>query len=144
MDIWQLYDLVTLPLYLGVLSFASVAGKAPQRWVAALTFTTLCTTWLVQATLGNVVLLKLAIDAGYAVAMLALLARYKQFWIGTALCSQSLLLAFSSTRLVQFPLTELEYVSMLNLSSLGVFVSLFVGTLLGRRKQPDDPFAWGY
>jgi len=142
-DLYQALGLVSL---FGVIALALIAGRRPERVGAGLLLAAVIATWVAQSLLGSIPVLMLAIDGAFCVALLVLLAVYKRFWIGCAACAQSVLLAFSSTRMTHFPLTESEYVLMLSLGSFGVYASLFVGTILSRWGRPADADAelWGY
>lgn len=136
---WQIYNIAMLVVYLGVLAFAAVVGRNAERNVSLCVFAAAILTWIVPLAVQNdPATANLVVDAALAIALLGSVLRYRLLWIGAAACSQCLLLAFSSTRLLDFPLTKVEYLFVLNLSSVGVFASLFVGTLLSRRKQVED------
>ena len=143
MDPAAVYYAVTTLFYLGTLIFAGVAGRKAQRWCAAFAFTTMITGWFV----GNAVAgLNVAIDTIFGVSLLILFVFYRHLWLACALVAQLLVIVFSTTRMLQFPLTPGEYVLMLNLSSLGVFASILVGTVHARWGSSTDADAehWGY
>jgi hypothetical protein len=139
----EIYFVLTSLLFLGTLIFAGIAGQAAERWAAGLIFAAMVACWVVGS---GVTSYNLAIDALLAISLLSLFVRHKKLWLGCALNAQVLLLAFSSTRLIDFPLTTLEYVVMLNVSSVGVFTSLLFGTIHARwGRSPDaDAEHWGY
>jgi hypothetical protein len=134
-DLAKLYYLVTSIVFLSTLLFAAVAGRTPERWGAGMVFTALLMTWIS----GNVeTVLNLAIDATLAIALLVLFFFHRRFWVACAFCAQTMLLAFSSSRLIEFPLSAFEYVLALNVSSIMVFGSLLLGTVASRWGPPAD------
>jgi len=78
------------------------------------------------------------IDLAMAIAFAALAVKVpEKLWPGVAAVSQTLLVAFSATRMLEFPLSEKAYIAALNLSSLGVALSLASGTLVHRLRSHD-------
>ena len=84
----------------------------------------------------------LVIDLSTAVAFAWLALKHPQkLWPGAAAVAQTLLVAFSATRAIGFPLSEDEYVAAINLASLGVAIALCGGVIASRLPQPVEEFA---
>lgn len=82
----------------------------------------------------------IGIDLAMAVAFTALAMRMPaKLWPGVAAVSQTLLVAFSGTRLIGFPLSQDAYIAAINLSSLGVAVALGAGACAHRWGPASDP-----
>jgi hypothetical protein len=76
-----------------------------------------------------------------AIGLSVLTFRYPdKLWPGLAACAQTLVVAFSATRLLEFPLSETAYLTMLNVSSFAVALALAGGTWASRwyRKPADE------
>jgi hypothetical protein len=134
------YSLLVLPL-VSLLLASTVGGKA-EKLGAAIFGLALALTWGAQM-LGERASypIFLAIDFGAAAAAGALTIRFPdKLWPGIAGCAQFLVLTFSITRALNFPLSETAYLYALNLSGSLVWGSLLAGTWASRcyRKPVDD------
>ena len=131
-------QILTLLLTLGALLFAGVVGGRPERAVCLIIVGGTGVTWVAQA-LGDSTpeAAFLLIDLAIGLGLLAVLVRTRLFWAGVACCAQMLMLAFTATRFVNFPLSELGYLVMLQVSSVMVAMSLIYGTW-ARRWGPRE------
>lgn len=82
----------------------------------------------------------LAIDllAAAAFGVLALRAPEK-LWPGVAGVGQTMVIVFSATRALDYPLSELAYEAALNLSCVTVGLALAIGAVLARRERAARP-----
>jgi hypothetical protein len=83
----------------------------------------------------------LSIDCSMAIAFGVLALRFpEKLWPGVAGVAQTLVVTFSATRALHFPLSEAAYTAALNLSSLAVGLSLAGGTIASRwsRRRTED------
>ena len=121
--------------------FAAVVGGRPERLGAGMILLACLVTWSRQALVDmTAVELSLVVDALLAIGLGGLLYVYRLTWIGAAACAQTLLLAFSASRMVNFPLSEQGYLIALSLSSSGVFASIAIGAW-AKRWGPKDAYA---
>ena len=122
--------------------FALICGRRAERIGGALVGTAVLSTWAAQAVVAKVPLAAfMTIDAGLAVGLAVLTFRYPdKLWPGLAGCAQFLVLIFSVTRLIEFPLSPTAFLAALNLSSLAVHACLAVGTWRARwsKPRPDE------
>jgi hypothetical protein len=122
--------------------FAFVSGGAAERWGAATILACNLLSWLSQAAFGSAPLTAfLLIDLTLVAGLGVITFRYPdKLWPGLAACAQTLVLAFSATRALHFPLSEVAYLTMLNVSSLVVALALAGGTWSSRwyRKPHDE------
>lgn len=84
----------------------------------------------------------LVIDLGMAAAFGVLAVKNPdKLWPGVAAVAQTLLMAFSASRALHFPLSETGYIAALNLSSTGVAIALLAGAWAHRwgRKPELSP-----
>lgn len=134
----QLYALFFVVATFAVLLFAARVGGRAERWGSGVMLLAILLTWTVQAFFGVVEAAKLAIDMGLAIALAVMLFRWKLFWLGISGCAQTLLLAFTASRFVGFPLSETAYVYALNFSSWGLLGGLFYGACEHRWGRKDE------
>ena len=81
----------------------------------------------------------LAVDLGMAIAFGLLAVRTPdKLWPGVAAVAQTLLMAFSASRALHFPLSEAGYIAALNLSSTGVAIALLSGAWAHRRGRKAE------
>ena len=139
----EVVQILTFILIIGALLFAGVAGGWPERTVAGILIGGTALTWTTQALAGpSPEGAFLLIDVMVGLGLLAVLIRTKLFWAGVACCAQMLMLAFTATRFFNFPLSELGYLKMLQVSSILVSLSLIYGTWSRRwGPQPEPEYA---
>jgi hypothetical protein len=135
----EVFQALTLALIAGGLLFAAVFGGRHERAAALVLVSGAVATWAAQG-LGperTPEVAFLLIDFGVVLGLLWVLVSSKLFWAGAACCAQMLLLMFTATRLVEFPLSEIGYIAMLQVSTVIVMVSLIYGTW-AHRWGPKD------
>ena len=136
MGLAQLLAWVGLAAFVLAIVAALVLGRKPERIGGAVcivsALATLILTALSPHKLPYIGILAVDLSVAMAFAWLAL-KHPKKLWPGAAAVSQTLLVAFSATRAIGFPLSEEEYVAAINVASLGVAVALGAGAVLARR-----------
>ena len=115
--------------------FAIVAGGRAERIGGAIGAANFLLTVLAQGLTGAELpyITLLLIDLAAALAFGALALRFpEKLWPGVAGVAQTMVIVFSATRALDFPLSEEAYAAALNLSSLGVAGSLVAGSFMAR------------
>jgi len=114
--------------------FASIFGRKPERLGAACYGIGLLLTWGGQMLIQKApIYLFLGVDLLTAVGLGVITLRNPdKLWPGVAACAQMLVVVFSATRALDFPLSERSYLVMLNLSSLAGLAALAAGTWAAR------------
>lgn len=129
-------------LSLSAMLFAGVCGGKAERQSATIWFLLTMLTWTVQAAWGVAPISAfIVIDCLLALSFGWIALRFPdKLWPGLAGCAQFLVLIFSVTRAVRYPMSEDAYLIMLNLSGLGVTCALIGGTWASRWWKPrrDD------
>ena len=125
-----LVNLLIVGLVFATIAFTSVFGGRAERIGAAIYGSNVGLTWLAQVVAPDAwslyVFLTLDLSAGAFFGVLAV--RYPdRVWPGVAGVAQSLLVAFTATRAIGFPLSPLAYVAAINISSFVVKASLVGG-----------------
>ena len=83
----------------------------------------------------------LTVDVGMAVAFGVLALSFpEKLWPGVAAVAQTMLIVFTATRALDFPLSPGAYTAAMNLSALAVSLSLAAGVVSERwgRRRPND------
>lgn len=138
----NLFNIAVTGLVFSVLLFAGVYGSRCERIGATVYITGFVATWVAQVTLGATpVLALIVIDAAVCIGFAYLTFRYPaKLWPGIAGCAQLLVVVFSATRMLDFPLSATTFLYALNVASLAVILSLCAGTWAARwlRRAPSD------
>jgi hypothetical protein len=124
----HLVQALGLIFVLGALAFAGIFGGRAERAGAAIFAGSTLITWGAQVTPGlPQEVAFITIDLAVAIAFGLLLMRTRLTWVGAACCAQLLVLAFTATRFVNFPLSEAAYIAMLQLSAIVVCAAMAFG-----------------
>lgn len=130
-------------LHGAALAFTAICGGKAERFGAALLVFNLGLTWTAQAS-GDAapfyafMLIDLLTAAGFA---WLIVKNPNKLWPGLAGCAQFLIFVFSVTRAIEFPLSEVGYLVMLNLCSLLALSALAAGAWAARWGRAK-PSAW--
>lgn len=125
-------------LSLSAMLFAGVCGGKAERQGAGIWLLLTMLTWTVQGVWGVAPTTAfMMIDCVLALSFGWIALRFpNKLWPGLAGCAQFLVLIFSVTRAVRYPLSQEAYIVMLNLSGLGVTCALIGGTWASRWWKP--------
>jgi hypothetical protein len=131
-------------LYLLIIAFALAFGAKAERLGGVIFLVSTAATWTIQA-LGDWAPLPLlmGVDVATVACFTWLTFRYPdKLWPGLTACAQLLMVTFSATRVLDFPLSMTGYLIALNLSALLGFVFLAYGTWASRwgKRLVDE---WG-
>ena len=128
---------------IATVAFASIFGSRSERVGASIYAVSIVVTWSAQL-VGDKApfFIFMGTDLLTAVALGVLTMRNPdKLWPGVAACAHTLVVVFSATRALEFPLSEHTYLVMLNVSSLAGLAALAVGTWAARWR-PRTPSAW--
>lgn len=134
---------LSIAVYASAVLLALVAGGRVERAGAAICLANTLLFFAVQNIAGERLpygaFLAIDVAAALALGVLALRAP-ERLWPGVAGVAQSMVIVFSATRALDFPLSEAAYAAALNLSSLAVGLSLAAGVVShrwGRSAAPE-------
>lgn len=135
-------NLVLAALTVFAVAFPLIVGGRLERAGAAVFGLGTALTWGVQFLVGSQAPVSafMVIDFGMALAFAAILfVDREKLWPGAAACAQLLVFVFSASRTINFPLSDLALLMMLNVSGVGVILSLVVGAA-AHRWGPKDAY----
>ena len=113
--------------------FAWVCGGAAERIGGAIFAVNVALNFLLYGLLDQGPLVIMACDLAAAVAFGVLAVRAPdKLWPGIAGVGQTLVVMFSATRLLDYPLSPLAYMIAVNLAGITVELALVAGTWMSR------------
>ena len=133
--------LAVLVFTLGATLFALIVGGRVERLGAGLYAVGVLCTWSAQLFIAQAPFVAfLVIDTATALLLGVLAVRNpEKLWPGVAGVGQTLVVVFSATRALQFPMSETAYIIALNLSALLVVLPMGFAAWLHRwGRKPDE------
>jgi hypothetical protein len=119
-----------------VIAYALFRGGKVERLGAGVCGGFMLLTWVAQISLDAPLYSFLMIDTAMAGAFGVLAVRNpEKLWPGVAGVGQTVVVVFSATRALSFPMSEVAYLVALNLSGLVVAGALGAGTWAARREH---------